>query len=189
MRLIGLDTETTGLSQEKGAKIIEIALLTYDYHTRRLEDEWIQRFDPECPIDPDAQEVHGIAYTDLVGCPKWHDLSDEISRRMGAGDLLIAHNMAFDGPFIAGELLRVGAAVPDVHAFCTMENGRWACPDGKLPKLGELCFALGVDYDPSKAHGAGYDVSVMMDCFFRAQARGFFELPAALRTRLLKEAA
>lgn len=181
LKLIGLDTETTGLKQEDGHRIIEIAMLTYDLDTRRLEDTWIQRIDPERPIDPKAQGVHGIAYTDLVGCPKWDDLAPEIARRMSGADLLIAHNMGFDGPFIAAELIRVGQKVPDVHALCTMENARWACPDGKLPRLGELCFALGVDYDTSKAHGAEYDVSVMMDCFFKGHMRGFYKLPTIKR--------
>lgn len=181
MKIIGLDTETTGLKQEAGHRIIEIAFLTYDLNTASLEDTWIQRIDPERPIDPGAQEVHGIAYTDLIGCPKWEDIAPEIARRMAAADLLVAHNMGFDGPFIAAELIRVGQKVPDVHALCTMENARWACPDGKLPKLQELCFALGVDYDVAKAHGAEYDVSVMMDCFFKGLKRGFYGLPEGLR--------
>lgn len=181
MRLIGLDTETTGLKQELGHRIIEIGLLTYDLESGKQIDRWVQRIDPERPIDPGAQEVHGIAYTDLVGCPKWDDLAPEISRRLGEADLLVAHNMGFDGPFIAAELLRVGAKVPDVYSHCTMENARWACPDGKLPRLGELCFALGVHYDTAKAHGAEYDIEVMMDCFFKGLQRGFYELPTALR--------
>ena len=181
MRLIGLDTETTGLKQEDGHRIIEIAFLTYDLDSKRLEDTWIQRIDPERPIDARAQEVHGIAYTDLVGCPKWEDIAAEVAARMAKADLLIAHNMGFDGPFIAGELIRVGQKVPDVYSLCTMENARWATPDGKSPRLGELCFALGVEYDTAKAHGAEYDVSVMMECFCRGLQRGFYTMPTALR--------
>lgn len=177
MDIIGLDTETTGLKQEDGHRIIEIALLTYDLDTCALKDTWIKRIDPQRPIDPKAQEVHGIAYTDLIGCPTWEEIAEEVARRMSSAGLLVAHNMGFDGPFIGAELVRVGQKVPDVHALCTMENARWACPDGKLPKLGELCFALGVPYDTSKAHGAEYDVSVMMDCFFKGLRRGFYSLP------------
>ena len=182
MKIIGLDTETTGLEQEKGHRIIEIALLTYDLATGKLEDTWVQRIDPERSIDPGAQAVHGIGYDDLVGMPKWDDVASEIARRLGTAELLVAHNMGFDGPFIAAELLRAGFEVPNVHSLCTMENGRWACPDGKSPRLGELCFALGVDYDTSKAHGAEYDVDVTMQCFFRGLERGFYELPKELRS-------
>lgn len=181
MRIIGLDTETTGLEQAKGHRIIEIALLTYDLATQSLVDKWVQRIDPERSIDPGAQAAHGISYTELVGQPKWEDVAKEVSRRLGTADLLVAHNMGFDGPFIGAELHRVGLEVPDVHSLCTMENARWACPDGKLPRLGELCFALGVEYDPAKAHAAEYDVEVMMACFFRGLARGFYTLPKSLR--------
>lgn len=180
MRVIGLDIETTGLEQSQGHRIIEIALLTYDFATRTLIDAWVQRIDPQRAIDPKAQEVHGIAYSDLMGDPYWSDVADEISRRMSSADLLVAHNMSFDGPFIAAELNRVGVMVPDVPSICTMENARWACPDGKLPRLGELCFALGTDYDKAKAHAAQYDVDVMMDCFFKGLNRGFYELPKEL---------
>lgn len=179
-KIIGLDTETTGIKQEDGHRIIEIALLTYDLDSMALLDTWIQRFDPQRPIDAKAQEIHGIAYSDLVGCPTWADLSEEISRRLSEGDLLVAHNMGFDGPFVGAELLRVGAKVPDIESLCTMENARWACADGKYPKLGELCFALGVEYDTAKAHGAEYDVEVMMACFFKGLKRGFYTLPAGV---------
>ncbi len=181
MRIIGLDTETTGLEQEKGHRIIEIALLTYDLDSRALIDKWVQRIDPERSIDPGAQAAHGISYSELVGQPKWEDVAEEVARRLSTAELLVAHNMGFDGPFIGAELHRVGQEVPDVHSLCTMENARWACPDGKLPRLGELCFAMGVDYDPAKAHAAEYDVNVMMDCFFRGLERGFYQLPKELR--------
>jgi DNA polymerase-3 subunit epsilon len=181
MRIIGLDTETTGLEQEKGHRIIEIALLTYDLDTQTLVDKYVQRIDPERSIDPGAQAAHGISYAELVGQPKWEDVAQDIADRIGTADLLIAHNMGFDGPFIAGEMNRIGVNVPDIHSLCTMENARWACPDGKLPRLGELCFALGVPYDPSAAHAAEYDVEVMMKAFFQGLDRGFYQLPKELR--------
>lgn len=178
MKIIGLDTETTGLSQPEGHRIIEIAFLTYDFASRELEDTWVQRFNPERPIDPGAQEVHGIAYTDVMLCPKWEEFAEEIADRISKVDLLVAHNMDFDGPFIAGELLRAGVAAPSVQSFCTMKSGRWACVDGKFPKLGELCFALGVEYDPSLAHAAEYDVQKTMECFFKGYDRGFYKVAA-----------
>lgn len=180
MKIIVLDTETTGLSQEKGAKIIELALLTYDLESKVLTDKWVQRFNPQQPIEAGAQEIHGIAYSDLIGMPTWEDMAGEIERRMSEADLLVAHNMAFDGPFIAGELLRVGGNVPDVYSLCTMEQGRWACHDGKLPKLLELAFALGVDFDPTQAHGAGYDTAKTAECFFKGLERGFYKLPESM---------
>lgn len=177
MLITGLDLETTGIEQADGHRIIEVALLTYDAKTRKLVDSYIQRIDPERAISAGAQDVHGISYEELVGCPKWADVAPEVKKRLDAVDVMVAHNMGFDGPFVGAELLRVGIDLPDVHPFCTMADARWACPDGKYPKLGELCFALGVEYDPSKAHGASYDTEVMMECFWRGLDRGFYTLP------------
>lgn len=48
---------------------------------------------------------------------------------------------------------------------------------GKVPNLGELCFARGISYDREKAHAAEYDVTCMMEPFFIAHKKGFIQLP------------
>lgn len=174
--VIFLDTETTGLKQEEGHRIIEIALVRYDIATRELIDSFIQRIDPDRAIDPRAQEVHGICYEDLAGCPKWEEVAGNVSEFIQRGDLLVIQNASFDMPFIENELRRVGVEMSKTAPqFCTKENGRWACADGKFPNLQELCFALGVEYDKAKAHGASYDTEILAECFFRGFDRGFFK--------------
>lgn len=173
--LLGLDTETTGVDVNKGDKIIEIALIKYDFDGIKL-DEYVRRIDPERDINPKAQAVHGIAYSDLVGCPVFKSLSGQIAALINNASLLIAHNFAFDGPFVATELMNSGYEVDSVQSFCTMENARWATFDGKYPKLSELCFSLGVDYNHKAAHAASYDVDVMMQCFFKGLKRKFFQV-------------
>lgn len=177
MIIRGFDTETTGLEQAEGHRIIEVAILSYDSDTRQLVDKYVQRIDPERPIDPKAQAVHGIDYSQLIGCPKWEQVAPHVHNLLSTGGLVIAHNIAFDMPFTQAELHRVGLRLPPVQQLCTMDNGRWATFDGKSPKLGELCFALDVDYDPNAAHAADYDVDVMMQCFFAGVDRGFYNIP------------
>ena len=172
-----LDTETTGLKQEDGHKIIEIALLSYDYDSQKLVDSYVQRIDPKRAIDEKAKLVHGISLEMLQGMPVWEDVAETVSEKMSKSDCLIAHNFGFDGPFILGELVRVNCNVPTTPSFCTMENGRWATFNGKLPKLSELCFALGVNYDQEAAHAADYDTDVTAQCLFKGIERGFFKLP------------
>ena len=58
-----------------------------------------------------------------------------------------------------------------------MVQARWATADGMQPSLKALCFACGVKYDEGKAHGALYDVEVMLESFFGQYRRGFFQLP------------
>ncbi|WP_028449748.1 3'-5' exonuclease [Chitinibacter tainanensis] len=181
MIIAGLDTETTGLDYEKGHRIIEVAALLYDVdpvaNTRKARGHFVQRINPMRNIDADAQRVHGISLDDLRDKPVWEDVAPKIGKIVNACDWLIIHNANFDAPFLAHELLRVGQSIkPDIEVFCTMENGRWATPTGKNPNLGELCYALNVDYDPSKAHSALYDVEVMMQAFFKGIDLGAFRL-------------
>jgi DNA polymerase-3 subunit epsilon len=182
--VLGFDTETTGLSAEKGDKIIEFAGLTYDFATGKLVDKFVQRIDPERAISAGAQEIHGIAYSDLVGMPKFRDVAPEIARRMSDVDLVIAHNIAFDLEFLITEFTAASVPVPDVDGWDTMSESRWACPDGKYPRLEELCFALGIPFDAAAAHAAEYDVSKMMEAFFEAVKRGVWVLPQAFRDRV-----
>jgi DNA polymerase-3 subunit epsilon len=179
----GLDTETTGLDQSKGHRLIEICLRYYKSDGTLLK-RFVQRYNPQRAIDPLAQAVHGIAVEDLVHEPVWDSAAAQrVAALMKLSKLIVCHNAAFDIPFICGEILRVGVPIPDVQVFCTMENGHWATPLGKPPSLKELCFGCGVEYDPNQAHAAEYDVGVMMDSFFKGVQWGQFRLPEALQAR------
>lgn len=175
--IAGLDIETTGLEQPAGHRIIEIAQLSYDLNSRTLVDRFVQRIDPERPIDPKAQAVHGISYAELAGQPKWDAVAPHVARRLAGCDYVIIHNRGFDEPFLTAELQRVGLPFGRAGVVCTMENGRWATMDGKSPRLQELAFALGIPYNAALAHAAEYDVSIMMECFWRGLDRGFYRLP------------
>lgn len=177
MIITGLDIETTGLEQEKGHRIIEVAASLYDLDTERLLGNFVQRINPQRSIDPKAQAVHHISFSDLALAPLWEEVAPKLAKIMDKSDLIVAHNgKGFDLPFICNELVRIGHRVPNVKVLDTMLDGRWATPMGKVPNLGELCFACGVDYDPAKAHGALYDVGVMMQSFFHAYKKGFFKV-------------
>lgn len=139
---------------------------------------YVQRINPKRPINSAAQAVHGISSAMLVGCPTWEEIAKDVFKILRDSNCLIAHNFGFDGPFIFGELLRVGLPVPSTDSYCTMENGRWATFNGKSPKLEELCEALGVNYDGAAAHAADYDTEVLAQCFLKGLDRGAFELPA-----------
>ncbi|QNK01731.1 3'-5' exonuclease [Dyella telluris] len=180
MRLIvGGDVETTGFDSEKGDRIIEVAFQIWDFDTRRKVKEIEQRINPLRTIPPAATAVHGIVLEDLRECPTWEKVAPIVAKALGLAKVFVAHNVMFDGPFIGLELARIGLEVPNIDSFCTMENGRWATPTGKSPNLGELCWALNVPYDPSKAHAAMYDVDCMMQCLWKGIDLGYYKLPIA----------
>lgn len=179
MKILGIDTETTGLNQSEGHRIIEYASVRvgYDGHSFTRLGETVLRVNPERLIDPKAEAVHRISIGELAREPVWKTVAPQIAADLQDADLIVAHNMEFDGPFLAAELMRVGLMPPKAQAFCTMLNGLWATPWGKRPKLSELAWALGYEYDTSKAHGALYDVELMLTCLQAGIQRGHYKLP------------
>ena len=175
-----LDTETSGLEVAEGHRVIEVALLRYDVATGALLDKFVSLIDPQRAIDAKAQEVHKISYGMLAGKPLFKDLAPAMKEQMEKGDFIIAHNMPFDAKFMAAEFTLAGLALPHMPSIDTMD-ARWATYNGKSPNLGELCFALGVPYDPDKAHGAEYDVGVTAQCYLAGLKRGFYQLPNPLK--------
>lgn len=174
----GVDIETTGLL-DPDHRIVEIYIGLWKDET--YVNALNQRIDPERSIGTEAQRVHGISYQDLIGKPKWPEVAPAVVKILGAVDLIVWHNGDdFDGPFIKQELKRVGLVMPDKPGFDTMKKGVWATPDGKKPNLGELAFACGVNYDPSQAHAADYDVKKTMESFFVGVREGFFKLDEVL---------
>lgn len=181
-RIAGLDIESTGLDVTEGHRIIELGMILYDFDDVSGDFKRIgafnQRVNPQRPIDAAAQAVHGISFDDVAMEPTWDVIAPKLVKIMSSVQVVVAHNGdGFDLPFITHELLRIGLPIPDVKTVDTMVNARWATPNGKYPNLGELCFACDVDYDPAKAHGALYDVEVMMECFIKAYKQGFYKLP------------
>lgn len=179
------DIETTGLKQEDGHRIIEVALSCWGFNTvtgerRKVGKSYIQRINPERPIDPGAEAVHGIKLADLRGKPKWKEVAPIVEKILAKTDLFVAHNAAFDAPFLALELVREGFPMPNFNVFCTMDQGRKATGMGKVPNLGELAYACGFDYDTEQAHSAAYDTSLLEQCYWVGVERGLFKSPASV---------
>lgn len=179
------DIETTGLRQEDGHRIIEVALSCWAYDTvthgrRKLGKTWVQRINPERTIDPAAEEVHKISLSMLRGAPKWDAVAPTVLKILNKTNLFIAHNADFDAPFLARELLRIGLPLPNFDVFCTMDNGRLATGMGKVPNLKELCFATGVPYDPDSAHSAAYDTECLEQAYWTGVDLGLFKSPEEL---------
>lgn len=175
MNILGFDTETTGIEWAEGHRILELAAILY--RDGQVSSVIEKRFNPQRPVDPKAQEVHGITFEMVSGCPLFESVAPAVSKLFNSVDVLVAHNgKEFDIPFLNSELRRAG--VPEVTTpVIDTSHAKWATAFGKTPTLGELCFALGVPYDSTKAHAARYDVEVMMQAFERARAKGYFTIP------------
>lgn len=178
MIMTGVDLETTGLKAEEGHQIIEIALCAYKLDAqgfRKIGNTFCQRVMPTVAIDPGAQAVHGISLSDLRGAPTWDKVAPVVDRILQKTNMLVAHNLDFDAPFLAVELKRAGFALPNLSSFCTMQNGRNFTALGKQPSLKELCWACGVDYDDTAAHAADYDIERTMRCVGYALEKKYWQ--------------
>lgn len=170
--------ESTGVKTDTD-RICEIALILQDYDSSVERLSYVRRINPEKSISPGAFGVHGIANADVIGMPTFIQVAPMVSVILTKVDVLVGHNLeGFDLVMLINEFARVGVplnARPVI--FDTMLMGRSATPDGKVPTLGELCWAFDVTYKPEEAHAAKYDVERTLDCFRRGVQLGVFKLP------------
>lgn len=174
----GLDLETTGFDYATGDRIVEACIGIY-----RLDDDGLrhvrtftQRINPERTIPADAYRVHGISNEDVKLSPKWIEFAPTVDKLLQKCDLVVIHNRDFDWPFLNAAQAAAGYPIDSSkETFCTMRSAPWATFDGKSPSLQELCWSMGIEYDPSAAHAADYDVDRMMQCYAKGVALNLFQ--------------
>ena len=59
------------------------------------------------PMNPSASEVNGLKDEDLAGCPKFHEVVDEVVEWLADSDLAGFNSAKFDLPMLAEEIARV----------------------------------------------------------------------------------
>ncbi len=121
-RALLLDVETTGLSYATDS-IIELGLIlfSYDTSTGRLvqvlaAESWLQ--DPGRPIPEHIAKLTGINDDDVRG----QKIDEQRVRELAEGvGLIIAHNAAFDRPFVDRRL----PFLAEIHWGCSMNDVPW----------------------------------------------------------------
>lgn len=162
MRQVVLDTETTGLSTEKGHRIIEIGCI--EMVNRRLTGREYHRFiNPERDIDEGAEQVHGISAADLEGKPLFADIAEEFLDFIQGSELVI-HNAEFDVGFLDYEMRLMKHAQPSIGSHATvldtLELARRLHP-GQRNSLDALCKRYEVDASRRDVHGALIDSELL----------------------------
>jgi DNA polymerase-3 subunit epsilon len=178
LKVLGIDTETTGLDKKKDF-ITELGAVLFDVNLET--GEWV----PEktvCNLIKDANypeltaeviKVNGITQMDLDTCGIPFDLAFEsIHPLLEEADMIVAHNKGFDKGILTSQVERymLGLAV--------LESKQWICSaedlasnrEFKCWKLSHLALDRGVPVDPRTLHRATDDILLMGKMLSSAKA-------------------
>lgn len=130
-RIVVVDVETTGLSVQRGGRVIEVGAVALENGVVTAELDTL--IYTGAPVSYGAYRVHGISDEMLYGKPEpdkvWPGFSDF------AGDAtLVAHNAPFDSSFIRHELARCSIDLPN-QWHCTVRLARKCLPNLPNHKL------------------------------------------------------
>jgi DNA polymerase-3 subunit epsilon len=170
MRLVVLDTETTGLAVEKGHRVVEIGCV--ELVERRPSGRHFQRYlNPERAMDPGAREVTGLSDEFLVDKPRFAEVVDAFLEFVRGAELII-HNAAFDIGFVNAELVRAGRS-ERLERICqvtdTLLMARERYP-GQRNSLDALCRRLDVNNQHRTLHGALLDAEILAEVYLAMTA-------------------
>jgi DNA polymerase-3 subunit epsilon len=117
-RFAVIDIETTGLSPAHNHRVVEVAVVLVDDDGTSVW-EWETLVNPQ--RDVAAGDIHGLTARTLYSAPTFEQVSGELASIL-RGRVPVAHNLAFDAPFLASEYERLGAVVPlePTTGLCTM---------------------------------------------------------------------
>lgn len=147
-----VDLETTGLSPSRQNKIVELAVVHVSPEGE-ITGQWETLVNPLRDLGP--QRIHRVTAAQTAHAPTFDLVAGELAELL-AGRVVVAHNLRFDGGFLAAEYSRQGYRVPLGPHFglCTMELA-----SRYLPKVGRslaaCCEALGITI--GDAHRASAD--------------------------------
>jgi DNA polymerase-3 subunit epsilon len=171
MRQIVLDTETTGLSWEKGNRVVEIGCVEL-FERRPTGRTFHCYLNPECEFEPGAQEVTGLTLEFLADKPRFADVVEDFLVFIDGAELVI-HNAAFDVGFLDAELSRLGPHYGSLRDRVAVEDSlelaRQRYP-GQRNSLDALCRRLGVDNSHRQLHGALLDAHLLAEAYLALTA-------------------
>ncbi|PTQ13427.1 DNA polymerase III subunit epsilon [Sphingomonas oleivorans] len=163
MREIVFDTETTGLSPERGDRLVEIGCVEL---VNRVETgrHFHAYFNPERSMPSEAEAVHGLSSIFLSDKSLFADKVEELLEFIGESPL-VAHNATFDFGFLNWELSACGRPpVCMTRMVDTLALARTRHPGAKH-SLDALCSRYGIDRSHRVKHGALLDAQLLAQLY------------------------
>ncbi|HTN48434.1 MAG TPA: DNA polymerase III subunit epsilon [Burkholderiaceae bacterium] len=171
MRLVVLDTETTGLEAREGHRIIEVGAI--EVVARRITERRFHHYvNPERDSDEGALAVHGLTRHFLEDKPKFAEVADDLLEFVRDAEVVI-HNAPFDLEFLDAELARLGRPPFTQHCLKVTDSLQMAREQhpGKRNSLDALCERYQVSNAHRTLHGALLDAGLLADVYL-AMTRG-----------------
>jgi len=174
MRLIFVDTETTGLSPRDGHRIVEIACVEM-IEGQLTGREFHHLVNPQRPVPPVAVEIHGIDDAMLQCKPTFAEMSAQLIDFVADGKAVM-HHAPFDTAFFADEFKRIGAEFSPLvrreEIIDTLPLFRARYPGARC-SLEALCSRHGLAPAASEGwHGALTDARMLARLWLAAGMRG-----------------
>jgi DNA polymerase-3 subunit epsilon len=171
MRLIVLDTETTGLNPRSGDRIIEVGCV--ELVDRRLTGNNFHSYvNPERDSEEGALAVHGLTTEFLSDKPKFEEIVSELRDYVSGAEIVI-HNAPFDLAFLDSEFKRLNIPRFADHVAKitdTLVQAKEMHP-GKRNSLDALCDRYGISNAHRALHGALLDAELLAEVYL-AMTRG-----------------
>ncbi len=162
-REIILDTETTGLSPEKGDRIVEIGcieLVNYNL----TGNEFHKYLNPEREMSEGAFRVSGISDEFLKDKPHFKEIANDLINFIG-NSKIVAHNAPFDIGFLNNELkISNKKQIEFDSVIDTLALARKKFP-GAQASLDALCKRFEIDNSKRVKHGALLDAYLLTEVY------------------------
>ncbi|MFQ5582171.1 MAG: DNA polymerase III subunit epsilon [Mariprofundaceae bacterium] len=163
MRLIMLDTETTGLSPLNGDRMVEIGAIEVSHRRIRHDSKFHYYLNPGRHIPQEVVRIHGIDDDKVKDAPRFADIAGEFLDFID-GATLVIHNAPFDLGFIMHELqLARLPNINDVMVVDTLEFARTR--HTRRNSLDALCDRYGVERAHRELHGALLDAQLLAEVY------------------------
>lgn len=199
MRLIMLDTETTGLSPLNGDRMVEIGAIEVLNRKVLSGDKHVfhHYINPERNIPAEVVRIHGIDNAAVKDKPPFRDIAQQFLDFI-EGATLVIHNASFDLGFIMHELHLNGLPnIQDIQVIDTLAFARKKHPHQRN-NLDALCDRYDIDRGMRDLHGALLDSELLAEVYLSMTggrqfslgmdipsqpASDFVQLPEQSRTR------
>jgi DNA polymerase-3 subunit epsilon len=151
LKITFVDVETTGLLRDPDARIVEVAMSSWE-NGKSVErcSSLIRGADA---ISPEITRINGITAEMIRDAPSFEEYWKE-KRGLFVDAMVIAHNLSFDMGMINRELFRSGRVPLGNRGIDTVPLSRKFLPNIKSYRLGEIAKELGViNESPHRALG------------------------------------